>query len=92
MSTAKEYRAKATKYRGLLDGPRSPAESSEFRNLEQSYTILADNEEWLALNVDKIVRASDCDLAPTPGDHQHQRVVRVEHDGRILRCLTTWAV
>ena len=60
MFTANQYRAKATEYRRLLDGQRSPAQTSEFRNLVQSYTMLADNAEWLALNVDKLVRASDC--------------------------------
>jgi hypothetical protein len=34
-----------------------PPRPSEFRNLEESYTILADNEEWLAHNADKILRA-----------------------------------
>jgi hypothetical protein len=57
MFTANQYRAKAAEYRGLLDAPCSPAEASEFRNLEESYTILADNEEWLAHNADKILQA-----------------------------------
>jgi hypothetical protein len=92
MFTAKQYRAKAAEYRGLLAGPRSPAEASEFRNLEQTYTILADNEEWLALNADKIIPASDNDIVPTLENQQDKRVVRVSDDERILRCLAAWAV
>ena len=49
MFTAKQYRAKAAEYREYLNASRSPAETSEFRKLEQTYTTLADNEEWLAL-------------------------------------------
>jgi hypothetical protein len=75
----------------LLDAPRSPAETSEFRDLEQAYTILADNEEWLARNADKIVRASDYDLVPILEDQQNKRVVRVKDDERILRCLAARA-
>jgi hypothetical protein len=58
MFTAKQYRAKAAEERDLLDAPCSPAEASEFRNLKQVYAIVADNEEWLARNADKIVRAA----------------------------------
>jgi hypothetical protein len=47
MFTANRYRAKAAEYRKYLNASRSPAETSEFRNLEQTYTTLADNEEWL---------------------------------------------
>ena len=57
MFTAEQYRAKAAVYRGLLDNPRSPSETKEFRDLEQTYTTMADNEEWLARNTDKVVSA-----------------------------------
>ena len=92
MFTAKQYRAKAAEYREYLNASRSPAETSEFRNLEQTYTILADNEEWLALNAGKIVAASDCDIVPTREDEQDKRVIPVKDNERILRCLSAWAV
>jgi rubrerythrin len=92
MFTAKQYRAKAAEYREYLNASRSPAETSEFRNLEQTYTTLANNEEWLALNADKIIPASDNDVAPTLENQQDKRVVRVKDDERILRCLAAWAV
>ncbi len=54
MLSAKQYRAKAAEFRGLLENPLlSTNEASEFRNLEQSYTTLAENEEWLAVNINK---------------------------------------
>jgi hypothetical protein len=55
--TAKQYRAKAAEIR-ILRGrtPRSPQETRELRNLERTYTTLAENEEWLAINIDKTVQ------------------------------------
>jgi hypothetical protein len=54
MITAKQYRAKAAEYTELLKAVRSPAETSEIRKLEQSYLTLAENEEWMADNLEKI--------------------------------------
>jgi len=58
MSTAKLYRAKAAEFRGALDHLRSPGEIKEFRRLEQTYTTLADNEEWLARNAGKVASST----------------------------------
>jgi hypothetical protein len=47
MFTAQQYRAKAAEFRAFLTNiPRSPNETRECRDLEQSYTTLAENEEW----------------------------------------------
>ena len=54
MFTAKQYRAKAAEYTELLKAPSLPAETREFRKLEQSYLTLAENEEWMADNLEKI--------------------------------------
>ena len=56
MFTAKQYRAKAAEYTELLKAARLPAETREFRKLEQSYLTLAENEEWMADNREKINR------------------------------------
>jgi hypothetical protein len=58
MSPAERYRAEVVKYRKLLVDPHSPAEALEFRSLEQTYRTLADNEEWLTRNADKILQRS----------------------------------
>ena len=56
MFSAEQYRAEAAKFKALLTNTLlSPNEASEFRNLEQSYTTLAENEEWLAVNIDKTI-------------------------------------
>src|SRR5260370_41304062 len=56
MITATQYRAKAAEYTELLKAARLPAETREFRKLEQSYLTLAENEEWMADNLEKINR------------------------------------
>ncbi len=54
MFTATQYRAKAAEYTELLKTASLPAETQEFRKLEQSYLTLAENEEWMADNLEKI--------------------------------------
>ena len=54
MFTAKQYRAKAAEYTELLKVASLPAEAREFRKLEQSYLTLAENDEWIADNLQKI--------------------------------------
>jgi hypothetical protein len=56
MFTAKQYRAKAAEYTELLKAASLPTETREFRKLEQSYLTLAENEEWMADNREKINR------------------------------------
>jgi hypothetical protein len=63
MLTAEQYRAKAAEYTELLKAPSLPAEGHEFRRLERSYRVLAENEEWMADNRDKInIRGADENL------------------------------
>ena len=57
MFTAEQYRAKAAEFNALLaNTPRSPNETSEFRKLAQTYTTLAENEEWMAVHLDRTVQ------------------------------------
>jgi hypothetical protein len=53
MSIATHCRAKAAEFSELLKTTSSPAETREFRKLEQSYLTLAENEEWMAANLEK---------------------------------------
>jgi hypothetical protein len=61
MCTAKQYRVKAAEFTELLKKASSPAEMDKFRNLEQSYVTLAENDEWMVSHRDKTnsPRASD---------------------------------
>jgi hypothetical protein len=56
MSKAKQYRAKAAEFTKRLKATSVPAETREFRRLEQSYFTLAENEEWMAANREKTNR------------------------------------
>ena len=53
MFTAEQYRAKAAQYDGFLAAAQSPAEIAEYRGLRQSYSLHADNLDWLAANAGK---------------------------------------
>lgn len=79
MFSAEQYRAKAAEFGALLTSmPRSPNETTELRNLEQTYTTLAENEEWMAANIDKTIqRRKD----------QDNRTALVEEEEQILKCL-----
>ena len=60
MLTAEQNRAKAAEYTELLKAASLPAEVHEFQRLERSYLVLAENEEWMAGNHDKInIRGAD---------------------------------
>jgi hypothetical protein len=51
MFSAEQYRAKAAEFKALLMNIlRSSNKTSELRSLEQTYTPLAENEEWMAIN------------------------------------------
>jgi hypothetical protein len=79
MFTAEQYRAKAAEFRTLLnDTTRSPNETSEFRDLEQTYTTLAENEEWMAVNIDRTFRRRK---------NRDNRTALTDEEEKILRCL-----
>lgn len=92
MFTAQRHRAKAAEYRGFLDAPLLQAGAGAFRGLQHTYRTLAENEEWLALNGDKILAASDHEILPASKNEQDWRDLRVRDDERILRCLAAWRV
>src|SRR6202011_1007655 len=61
MFSSEQYRAKAAEYLKLAANTESPNEIREFGDLERSYTVLANNEEWLEHNFHKMVHAPDKD-------------------------------
>ena len=80
MFTPKQYRAKAAQYTQLLKTTRSPAETREFRKLEQSYITLAENDEWLAENPEKTHAQS----AP---DNWYDDIILAQQKKHTLGCL-----
>ena len=78
MFTAKQYRAKAAEFRAFLTNvPRSPNETIEFRDLEQTYTTMAENEEWMALHIDKTIQRRK---------KSEDRTALAEEEEQILKC------
>jgi hypothetical protein len=61
MFTSKQYRDKATEYKQLVDTALTLNEKREYQNLEQRFTTLADNEQWMVDHREQIVHArADC--------------------------------
>jgi hypothetical protein len=80
MFAPQQYRAKAAEYTDLVKTASNPAEALEFQALEQSFTVLADNEQWLADNhgktVDAIIKNGSAGDETPPEEEEH-----------VLRCL-----
>jgi hypothetical protein len=61
MFTSKQYRDKAAEYKQLTDTAITLNEKREYQNLEQRFTTLADNEQWMVDHREQIVQAqTDC--------------------------------
>jgi hypothetical protein len=79
MFTAEQFRAKAAEFRALLTNTaRSPNETREFSDLEQTYTTLAENEEWMEVHTDKMI--------PRRKNYDN-RTALAEEEEQILKCL-----
>jgi hypothetical protein len=86
MFTAEQFRTKAAEYTAQIDKTTVPSEIRHFQRLEQSFLALAQNEDWLANNLDKIIRSQDAEAAENPGE-QSGRGTAAEIEEHILRCL-----
>lgn len=79
MFTSKQYRARADQYLELSRTANSSDEREEFQNLQRSFSVMADNEQWLADNHDQTVHA-------TASDSEHRESLAAEEE-HVLRCL-----
>ena len=55
MFNAEQYRAKAAEYQERVRKTDNPSEIREFENLARTFSELADNEEWIEQNSEKIM-------------------------------------
>jgi len=85
MFTAKQFRAKAAQSAESLKHTDIPSKIREFQRSKASFNALAENEDWLATNFDKIIRSQDIqdDGAGKPVDVESV----AETEEHILRCL-----
>ena len=79
MFSSKQYRDKAMEYAERGRTATGANETQEFRQLEKSFTALADNEQWLHDNHQKTVRRPNAD---TPAEE-----MLAEQEEHVLRCL-----
>jgi hypothetical protein len=87
MFTADQFRAKAAEYTALLKNAVDPNEIRDLHKLEKSFSSLAQNEDWLADNFDKIIRSHDAQpQTDAAGSPLADRTV-AEIEEHILRCL-----
>jgi hypothetical protein len=85
MFTGKQFRAKAAESAESLKHTDVPSEIREFQRSKESFTALAENEDWLANNFDKIIRSQDIQ-----DDGAGKPVTRgsvAEAEEYVLRCL-----
>jgi hypothetical protein len=59
MITVEQYRAKAAEYAGLAKKSNGSNNLRELKKLEQTFTQLADNQQWINDNYDKTLHAFD---------------------------------
>lgn len=86
MFKADQFRAKASECTAQIDNTAVSSETRDLRRLEQSFLSLAKNEDWLANNLDKIIRSQDVRAAENPGEKVNGRTAS-EVEEHILRCL-----
>jgi hypothetical protein len=87
MFTAEQFRAKAAESAESLKHTDVPSEIRELQRSEQSFSALAQNEDWLADNFDKIIKSQDIHPQDeVAGKSADSRTV-AEIEEHILRCL-----
>jgi hypothetical protein len=79
MFTTKKYRAKSKEYDDLIKGSNDPSQIRKLQDSKDSFSSLADNEEWLANNFDKMVQV--------PAEDKPAHIALVAEEERVLRCL-----
>ena len=87
MFTAEQFRAKAAKCTELLRNTVIPSEIRELQPSEQSFSALAQNEDWLADNFDKIIKSQDIHAQDEVAGKSVDRRTVAEIEEHILRCL-----
>jgi len=88
MFNTKQYRAKANEYSELSKRSAEPSQIREYQDSSDSFNSLANNEEWLANNFDKILPKSSYE---TQSSHvtlaAEGAVTLAAEEEHVLRCL-----
>lgn len=87
MFTAKQFRQKAAESAELLKHTDVPSEIRKLERAKQSFSALAENEDWLATNFDKIIHSQNIPTADEGVEDAVAHVTNAEIEERVLRCL-----
>ncbi len=87
MFTSKQYRAKSSEYGELIEASADPSQIRKYQNSKDSFNSLADNEEWLANNFDKMLQVSDEVADDVADEKPASRASFAAEEERVLRCL-----
>ena len=86
MFTPEQYRAKAAEYTELARQGNTPSEVREFQTHAASLTMLAENEQWLADNQNKLVKNLD-EMVPVLERSDAGDATLAAEEEHVLRCL-----
>ena len=87
MFTAEQFRAKAVESAESIRNTDVPSEIRKFERSMESFSLLAQNEDWLADNYDKMIRSQDVlSMDEAVGKPLDSKAV-AEIEEHILRCL-----
>ena len=87
MFTAEQFRAKAAECAESLKNSVVPSEIHEFQRARQSFSLLAQNKDWLAENFDKLIRVQDMLPQDDIVERNVDRRAVAETKEHILQCL-----
>jgi len=91
MLTAEQYRAKAAESAESIKNTEVPSEIRKFQRSMENFSLLAQNEDWLADNYDKMIRSQDALPDALPQDtvvgKRFDRKAAAEIEKHILQCL-----
>ena len=87
MFTAKQFRQKAAESAESLKHTDVPSEIRKLERAKQSFSALAENEDWLATNFDKIIHSPNIPTADEGVEEAAAHVTNAEIEERVLRCL-----
>jgi hypothetical protein len=87
MFTAEQFRAKAAESAESLKYTDVPSQIREFQRSKQRFSLLAQNEDWLADNFDNMVRSQDVLSEDEVIGKRFDHKTVAETEERLLRCL-----
>jgi hypothetical protein len=84
MFTSEQYRAKALEYGNLLRSSANDNEKREYQKLQQRFTELADNAEWLAEHHKQTLHVADTEYSGDTFLAKEKPIAQNERPGDVL--------